>query len=516
MSIQTVEGFECGKWDGKPLEIEAIEENLTSDGGLLVFSQLDEKLGWTQQFSELISDRRIDPLQSVLSMVRQRVFGIVAGYEDQNDHDTLRTDPVFKMIAGRVPKDRHLASQPTISRLENAVTATNLLEMQDWFIERFVAAFTTPPEHITLDIDTMDDPTHGQQQLTFFHGYYKQYQYLERYVTCAENDMVVLPQLLFGDAPAKLGAIDQLHTIITRFRQRFPDTVIHIRADSAFGGPEEYETLESLPNVTYTIGMKLNPKIKRLSEHHLAEAKAEQEKTQTSQLRFLSLEEYDSKNWNGPKTVVVKTEVTAFSNSQRAVITNVPDAEKDPRKTYLDYAMRGESENRNKELKCDLCADRLSDHRFMANMFRVLLHCMAHNLVVTLRQLVALSTPLTVVESNATPSTPTQSDAGVRSSSDSSTDASDKLSVDDSTTNTGVHTRLHDESDATRRRRHNERHRRNCLGEAHPRTWRMLVTKVAARIIVSARRVRVLLSASWPNVPYLRRAALAVANFEPH
>ena len=102
MSIQTVEGFECGTWQGKPLEIEAIEENLTSDAGLLVFSQLDEKLGWTEQFSEMISDRRTDPLQSTLSIVRQRVFGIVAGYEDQNDHDTLRTDPVFKMIAGLV------------------------------------------------------------------------------------------------------------------------------------------------------------------------------------------------------------------------------------------------------------------------------------------------------------------------------------------------------------------------------------------------------------------------------
>ena len=155
------------------------------------------------------------------------------------------------------------------------------------------------------------------------------------------------------------------------------------------------------------------------------------------------------------------------SSSQRAVITNLPEAALNPRATYLDYAMRGESENRNKELKCDLCADRLSDHRFMAP-------------------------------------------------SDSSTDASDKLSVDAAASNTGSPARLHDESDATRRRRHNARHQRNRPGEAHLRTWRMLVTKVAARIIVSARRVRILLSASWPNVPYLRRAAVAVANFVPH
>jgi hypothetical protein len=357
----------------------------------------------------------------------------------------------------------------------------------------------------------MDDPTHGQQQLTFFHGYYKQYQYLVRYVTCAENDMVVLPQLLFGDAPAKLGAVDQLHTIIKRFHQRFPDTRIHIRADSAFGGPEEYETLESLPNVTYTIGMKLNAKIKRLSEHHLTEAKAEQEETQCSQLRFLSLEEYDSKQWSSAKTVVVKTEVTEFSSSQRAVITNVPNAAVDPYATYLNYAMRGESENRNKELKCDLCADRLSDHRFMANMFRVLMHCMAHNLVVRLRQLVAEQTSMPVGSSNET-----VSGANIVSSSDSMLQMFGIVSITGSSGSQGTHTRLHSESDRSRRGRHNARHRRNCLGEGHPRTYRMLVTKVAARIIVSARRVRILLSASWPNVPHLRRAALAVKNFAPH
>jgi hypothetical protein len=511
MSIQTVEGFGCGNWQGKPVEIEAVEENLTSDGGLLVFSQLDEKLGWTAQFAKLISDPRTAPQQSALSIVRQRVFGIIAGYEDQNDHDTLRTDPMFKMMAGRVPGDIDLASQPTISRLENSVSATNLLMMQDWCIEQFVNSFQTAPSAITLDIDTMDDPTHGQQQLTFFHGYYKQYQYLVRYVTCAENDMVVLPQLLFGDAPAKLGAVDQLHTIITRFHQRFPDTPIHIRADSAFGGPEEYETLESLPNVTYTIGMKLNPRIKRLSEHHLTEAKAEQEKTQCSQLRFLSLEEYDSKQWSSAKTVVVKTEVTEFSSSQRAVITNVPNAAVDPYTTYLNYAMRGESENRNKELKCDLCADRLSDHRFMANMFRVLMHCIAHNLVVRLRQLVAVQTSTPVG-----PSIETASGANVVSSSDSMLQVLGAVSTNESSGNQGIHTRLHGESDRARRGRHNARHRRNCLGEGHPRTYRMLVTKVAARIIVSARRVRILLSASWPNVPHLRRAALAVKNFAPH
>ncbi len=505
MSIQTVDHFECGRWHGKAVELEALEENLTSDGGLCLFGQLDEKLGWTKQLAGLITDPRTDPLQSALSIVRQRVFGIVAGYEDQNDHDTLRSDPVFKLIAGREPDELDLASQPTISRLENCVTAGDLLQMEDWFIDRFVGSFASPPACITLDIDTLDDPTHGQQQLTFFHGHYQQYQYLIRLITCAETDMVVLPTLLFGDAPAKLGAVEQLQRVIERLRERFPDTPIHVRADSAFGGPAEYSTLESLPGVTYTIGMPLNPKIKRLSEEDLGAATAAHKETQQSQLRFRSLEDYQSKTWDTARTVVVKSEVTAYSSSQRAVISNCADAATDPLLTYRNYAMRGESENRNKELKCDLCIDRLSDHRYMANLFRVMMHCVAHNLVATLRHLVKAGEPSPEGAS-------VQTDPVSGSTSSGLIAIVGELQPVSSGGDT-AHTRLHDETDHTKRQRHNARHRRNCLGEAHPQTWRLLVIKVAARIVVSSRRVRVLLSASWPNIPYLRRAAHAIHAF---
>ena len=138
----------------KSIEVQQVDEQVSSDGGLVVFRELDQKLTLTESFAGQIEDGRSDPTQSLLSVIRQRVFGILAGYEDQNDHDTLRSDPVFKLIADRAPDDKDLASQPTISRVENSVTPSDLLRLEDWFIDRFVESFDEPPTRITLDIDT--------------------------------------------------------------------------------------------------------------------------------------------------------------------------------------------------------------------------------------------------------------------------------------------------------------------------------------------------------------------------
>jgi hypothetical protein len=456
------------------VEWEAVEESLSSDGGLLVFAQLDEQLGWTRSFSQLITDLRDDPEHSVLSMVRQRVFGIIAGYEDQNDHDTLRSDVVFKLIAGRTPEEGELASQPTLSRLENMVSVPDLFRMREWFIDRFVEGFECEPARVTLDVDTMDDPAHGQQQLVLFHDYYKQHQYQVRVTTCAENDQVVLPTLLPGTAAAKAGAAEEWVEIIHRLRSRFPGVAVHLRGDSGFGGGEEYCVLDSLPNVTYTLGFSMNPKLKTLAQAQLEEAQAAQTATGQPQQRYLLLEEYDTKYWDGPHTVIVKTEVTAHSSSQRAIVTNHPDAAHDPEGVYHAYALRGESENRNKELKCDLCIDRLSDHRFLANLFRVNLHCLAHNLVVAMRREMARNAPPAPEVDHDRPQTPLV-------------------------------------SEELRRKRHNDRRRRDCLSQAQPNTWRMLVIKVAARVVVSFRRVCIQLSSTWPHLRHLRRAALTLA-----
>ena len=152
----------------KTVVVETGDELLTSDAGLLPIRQFDEHLGLTRRFTEQLHDSRNQPTHSQLEMVRSRVFGILAGYEDQNDHDALRSDPAFKLIANRSPDGLDLASQPTLSRFENSITARMLLNLEAWFIAEFAKSFREVPQRLTLDVDTFDDPTHGQQQLTFF------------------------------------------------------------------------------------------------------------------------------------------------------------------------------------------------------------------------------------------------------------------------------------------------------------------------------------------------------------
>jgi hypothetical protein len=483
MSIQSETEFVCGTWGNREVFCQAIEQDLSSDTGLLLFAQFDEKLGWTREFASLISDSRVAPDHSILSMVRQRIFGIVAGYEDQNDHDTLRSDPVFKMISGRELHEDDLASQPTLSRLENAVTASSLLNMEAWFIEQFVNSFAEPPEQITLDIDTYDDPAHGRQQLTFWHGHYQQNQYQVRVLTCAENDMVVLPALLFGRASVKLGAAAELRVVIERIRARFPGVSIHLRADSGFGGDDVYSTLESFAGVTYSIGMSINPRTKRLCESLYQETIDAQESSGQDELRYMSIADYDSKYWARPRQLVIKCEATAHSTSRRVVISNRPEVADNPESVYREYAQRGESENRNKELKCGLSADRLSDHRYMANLFRLMMHCVSHNMLVLLRRLAAVEEPpLAVGDSDSV-----ESESSNRSFAETKQD----------------------------RKKHNDRRHRDPLGEGHPCTWRTHVIKVAARVVVSTRRVVLQLSASWPHLRYFRHVSQAIADYRP-
>lgn len=188
----------------RPVEVEVSEAPLTSDAGLLPIAQFDEQIGLTKQFAAALHDPR-DPhssIHSYLSMVQQRVYGILADYEDQNDHTLLRSDPVFKLLAGRLPTDRDLASQPTLSRFENEVSISDLWRLRDLLVDQFIASFDQPPRQLTLDVDAFDDPTHGEQQLTFYHGYYEQHQYLPIVFTCAENDAALLVRLRRTVTPA--------------------------------------------------------------------------------------------------------------------------------------------------------------------------------------------------------------------------------------------------------------------------------------------------------------------------
>lgn len=451
----------------KPIVVEPVEARMTSDAGLLPIRQFDERAGLTEQFAAALGDPRYQPFvdHTFAEMTRMRIYGILADYVDQNDHDTLRSDPAFKLIAGRLPEDKDLASQPTLSRFENSIDIRSLWRLRDVLIDQFIASFEEPPRRLTFDIDVFDDATHGQQQLTFFHGYYDQYQYLPRVITCAENDLVVMSWLLHGTAHPALGADDDLRYLVARLRAVWPDVEIHLRADSGFALPIMYEVCEQL-QITYTFGLKLNAVLKKRSDALLAEALQRYEQTGQPQRLFCAFW-YQAGSWRYPRWTIVKAEAHAQGTNRRVVISNRPGAQILPPAAYDDYADRGESENRNKELKGGLQADRLSDHRYLANFFRLYLHSAALNLLVRLRHGIADPPP-----ADPQAELPVQALTG-----------------------------------KDRRRFHNLRRQRDPLGEGHPCTWQTQLIKVAAWIIVSSRRVLVRLAGSWPYLEHYRRVS---------
>jgi len=451
-------------FDAKPIVVQPTAGQLTSDAGLLPFRQLDEQMGLTRQFADALTDVRavVRVDHTFLEMVRMRVYGILADYPDQNDHDRLRSDPLFKIVCDRSIRDPDLASQPTLSRFENAIDVRSFFRLEELLLEKFIASFDEPPPELTLDIDCFDDATHGQQQLTFFHGYYEQYQYLARAITCAENDLVLAVCLLYGSAHPTLGAADDIERVVRRLRQVWPDVIIHLRGDSGFGAPAMYEQCEQ-SNVFYSLGLGMNSRLKTESDETLNEALRRREETGQDQRLFCAFW-YRAMSWTRERWVTVKCEANAQGTNRRAVVSNRPGARVMPAAVYEEYANRGESENRNKELKRGFEADRLSDHRYFANLFRLYLHTLSYTLLVHMRRLVA-----------------------------------DPPAAE-------PHQELPNEALAGRQRRrlHNRRRERDPLGEGHACTWRTRLIKVAAYITETSRRIVVLLSSSWPYLDHYR------------
>jgi hypothetical protein len=473
MVSQTAFQFTLDFLTSKPVVVVPSTEQVSSDAGLLPFRQLDERLGLTRQFAEALEDRRNEGYvdHSFLEMVRMRVYGILADYADQNDHDVLRSDPIFKLLCDRSLHDDDLASQPTLSRFENAIKVRSFFRLRDMLIEQFIASFDEPPRQLTLDIDPFDDPTHGQQQLTFYHGYYEQYQYLPRAITCAENDLTLGVCLLHGTAHPTLGATDDLEHVVRRLREAWPHVRIHLRGDSGFGTPTMYAAGEQL-EIQYTIGIGMNARLKQASDALLEQAVSQWEATGEPQRLFTAFW-YRADSWPAQRWVVVKCEAHAEGTNRRAVVTNRAGATVLPGAAYDAYADRGESENRNKELKTGLRADRLRDHRYFANLFRLYLHTAAYNLLVRMRRVVADPPPEPVAEA-----VPVEAFAGQK-----------------------------------RRDWHNRRRERDPLGEGQPCTWRTRLIKVAARVRETTRRVVVELSSSWPYLDHFQEVLRRLAAF---
>jgi hypothetical protein len=369
----------------------------SADGGLVLFKALDTELGLTRRLAACLDDAR-EPgkvLHETRELLQQRIFGICGGYADCNDAARLVHDPIHKLVLDRDPlTGLGLASQPTLSRFENAVTARELQAMTHMLADTVIAQqqrrLQGRARRITIDLDPTDDPTHGQQELAFFNGHYDTWCYLPVVATVTFDDeaaqFAVAAILRPGNAPAALGARGILRGLLRKLRVAFPDATFRVRLDGGFASSKMFLFLER-EAVEYVVGMASNRRLEKRAQRLMGRARVLSRETgQTEHLYGET--RYAAKKWTRTRRVVMKAEVVRHpgrdpKNNPRFVVTNLADP---PQVVYEIYCQRGDMENRLKELHHGLEMDRTSCSKFRANQFRVLLTLAAYILFQELRR----------------------------------------------------------------------------------------------------------------------------------
>jgi hypothetical protein len=363
---------------------------LTSDGGLPWLGEAEAALGLCAAFAACVPDWRRGPVRhSLETLVRQRVFQIACGYEDQDDADALRTDPLLKHVCGRLPETgADLASQPTLSRLENAVDAAACARLADAVLALYLRERERDgaPAHIVIDIDSTDDPTHGKQEGTAYHGFYRQHMYHPLLLFDGATDQLIAAILRPGTAHASAEVVPTLERVVAAMRAHWPAVTIEIRSDSGCAVPAVYACCER-ERLDFTVGLVPNRRLAALAAPLQAEAQRRRAAGAASEamgaVRLVGEATYRAGSWPRARRVVIKAEALAKGPNTRFVVTSRDDP---PEALYAWYVARGEPENWIKDLKNACFADRLSDHRFWANQFRLLLHAAAYWLLDTLRR----------------------------------------------------------------------------------------------------------------------------------
>jgi len=373
------------------------QEHGSSDGGAVLLAACDRRLQLTERLAGCIEDRR-EPgkvRHAIQEIVRQRVFGIACGYADGNDAARLADDPVHKLLVGREAlSGDSLASQPTLSRFENAVDRKAQYRMGEALaqsvVERHRKRLGRKVKRITIDLDPTDDPTHGAQQLTFFNAHYDCWCYLPLAGFVSFNDEP--EQYLFtyllraGNAPATRGTIGVLRRVLKRLREAFPRARIRVRLDGGFATPEIFEFLER-QRCEYVVAMAKNAVLKRHAAQLMEEARQLSEASGQTEHVYGECQ-YKAGQWKSERRTIIKAEVVCLAGRQpkdnpRFVITNLKTS---PRWIYEQvYCERGDVENRIKELHHGLEIDRTSCTDFWANQLRVLMTAAAYVLMQELR-----------------------------------------------------------------------------------------------------------------------------------
>lgn len=380
---------------------------VSSDAGALLLERTDAAIELMDRLAQCFSDERNPRLveHPVRTLIGQRVFGMALGYEDLNDHEQLRHDPVWGALLGKLTPGRRrcaaLAGKSTLNRLELHPAAEgdryhrirpDAAAIDRLFVELFLDAHPTPPGQIVLDLDATDDPLHGAQEGRFFHGYYDHYCYLPLYVFCGEH--LLLARLRRANIDGAAGAKEEIARIVGQIRQRWPDTEIILRADSGFCRDELMSWCEA-HGVHYLFGLARNARLVRAIGAELAAARLASVETGRPARRFKELRYQTRKSWQRARRVVAKAEHTGDKSNPRFIVTSLSIAGQAARTLYEElYCARGECENRIKECQLDLFADRLSTRTFRANQLRLWLASAAYVLMHALRRIALQGTAL--------------------------------------------------------------------------------------------------------------------------
>jgi hypothetical protein len=390
--------------------------DITSDGGALLLRQTEQHTGILRQFAACFTDHRNPDLieHTVEQLVAQRVYALALGYEDLNDHDDLRSDPLLATVVGkpdptgktrprRRDRGKPLAGKSTLNRLELTKVGADkdsrykkivcrTRDVERLFVTLFLQAHARPPERIVLDLDATDDPIHGHQLGRFFHGYYKNYCYLPLYIFC--GDHLLCARLRPADMDASAGSVKQLQRIVAQVRRAWPEVKITIRADSGFCRDPIMSWCEA-NGVDYVLGLAQNPRLKAMIATEQEQALQEYERTEEAARVFTDLRYRTLESWSRERRVVAKAEHLAKGANPRFVVTSLTPEDRAAKPLYEeDYCGRGEMENRITEQQLHLFADRTSAATMRANQVRLFCSSIAYVLLEALRRLGLAGTEL--------------------------------------------------------------------------------------------------------------------------
>lgn len=399
-------GFSFGAHFSRRVEASFEAGAMTSDAGGLLLRETDRRLDLLPRLAECFLDGRNPSLvrHQLGEMVAQRVYALALGYEDLNDHEQLRHDPVLQVLAGKSELNERLAGKSTLNRLESGATPDRYKKIacrpemiDELLVKLFLESFNEAPVEIVLDLDTTDLELHGGQQGRFFHGYYDEYCYLPLYIFCGEH--LLCARLRQADIDASAGSLAEVKRIMAQIHARWPHTRVILRGDSGFCRDELMTWCEQQNNVHYVFGMARNERLRKIIAPALAEADAVYGETLRPARVFTEFAHTTTTgSWSRQRRVVAKAEHIAGKENPRYVVTSLDAAEWPAPRLYEElYCARGDMENRIKE-QYQLFAGRVSAETMRANQLRLYLSAMAYTLMSGLRRLGLKATELARAE----------------------------------------------------------------------------------------------------------------------